>query len=113
MCSYRPSARRPLLGPQARQALAGDQALLGAVGLEGLATPDLEAVAKTDDSHPVAQTERIAQGLGQGDATGGGEAELAHGAQHADLKRGAQGIAERKLANQGLVAVEQGLAAAF
>jgi hypothetical protein len=69
----RPIRASALLGAHLRQAVAGQLALGGAVGLEGFARPDLEALAQADHRHPVGQAEHLAQGLGQGDAAGGVE----------------------------------------
>ncbi len=47
-----PALARRCWARRAGQALAGDGALFGAVGLEGLARPDLEAVAQADHRRP-------------------------------------------------------------
>src|SRR5580698_5609461 len=104
--------RRAQLGA-GEPALAGQFALTADVALEGVARPDLETVAHADDDHRVGEPELGAEGLRQGDAAGGVEAELHHAAHDRGFERGAGRLAERELVDQRGVAVEQRLAAAL
>src|SRR5580698_7197066 len=104
--------RRAQLGA-GEQPLAGQFALAPDVALEGVARPDLEAVAHADEDHPVGEAELVAEAFRQGDAAGGVEAELHHTAHDRGLERGAGRIAERELVDQRRVAVEQRLAASL
>jgi hypothetical protein len=100
-----------LLNPHGRETLAGQLTLRRAVGLEGLARPNLKTLAHTDDGHPITKTEHLAQVIGQRNATSCIKRQLGHAAQDAGFQRGADRIAELQLLDHAQVTVKQGFSA--
>jgi hypothetical protein len=93
----RPRTGDALLSAHGRETLAGQLALRRAMGLEGLARPDLKTLAHTDDGTQSRETEHLAQVIGQRNATSCIKRQLGHAAQHAGFQRRARRIAERQL----------------